>query len=125
MKTLGSFFRDQRIKNRLKSAEVAEYLGIAQSTYSQYENDQVTIINSVFFKLAEYYNMHPADMLRAALDGSDHDFPYLVSEPPERYTNEIEALKQQIEEKTKQIGVLEYRLSKYEPVNEMKRGASA
>ncbi len=50
-----------RIKNLrqdldLKQREIASYLGIDQSTYSDYENGKLNIPIDSFIKLADYYN---------------------------------------------------------------------
>lgn len=76
--------------------------------------------NPAFFKLAEFYNRHPADFFREAIGGTDKDFPYLVSESPPQYHDTVNQLKQELENKIKEIGILEYLLSKYEPLDEIK-----
>lgn len=36
---------------------IAEYLGVKQNTYSDYENGKIKIPLEVFFKLADYYKV--------------------------------------------------------------------
>jgi transcriptional regulator with XRE-family HTH domain len=121
MNTIGDFLRNLRINRGLKSVDMAANIDVSPSTYSHYENNQINLILPSFFRLAEFYNMHPADFLRLALKDSDLDFPYLITNEPDiEYKKSHEALKDELERRVKEIGVLEYRLSKYEPVNEIK-----
>ena len=48
--------RDLREDNDLTQKQIAEYLHIAQNTYSQYENGQRQIPVDVLIALASYYN---------------------------------------------------------------------
>ena len=49
--------RDMREDNDLKQADIAEYLGIAQTVYSRYERGFQTIAVEHLLKLADYYNV--------------------------------------------------------------------
>ena len=49
--------RDMREDNDLKQADIAEYLGIAQTLYSRYERGFQTIPVEHLLKLADYYNV--------------------------------------------------------------------
>ncbi len=49
--------RDMREDNDLKQADIAEYLGIAQTVYSRYERGFQTIPVEHLLKLADYYNV--------------------------------------------------------------------
>lgn len=41
----------------LEQKVIAEYLGVKQNTYSDYENGKIKIPLEVFFKLADYYKV--------------------------------------------------------------------
>ena len=45
---------------------IAEYLGVKQNTYSDYENGKIKIPLEVFFKLADYYKV---SLHRQAIEG--------------------------------------------------------
>ena len=47
--------RDMREDNDLTQAQVANYLHIRQSTYSQYENERRQIPLNALVQLADYY----------------------------------------------------------------------
>ncbi len=47
--------RDMREDNDLTQEQVADYLHIRQSTYSQYENERRQIPLSALIQLADYY----------------------------------------------------------------------
>lgn len=49
--------RDLREDNDLKQADIADYLGIAQTVYSRYERGFQTIPVEHLLKLADYYNV--------------------------------------------------------------------
>ncbi len=49
--------RDMREDSDLTQAQVAEYLGIAQTVYSRYERGFQTIPLPLLIKLADYYNV--------------------------------------------------------------------
>lgn len=48
--------RDLREDNDIKQVEVAEYLHVRQSTYSQYENGHRQLPIELLIKLAYYYD---------------------------------------------------------------------
>lgn len=49
--------RDLREDNDYKQTQLAEYLCVKQSTYSDYENDKINIPIEALIKLAHYYNV--------------------------------------------------------------------
>lgn len=49
--------RALREDNDLKQRELAEYLGISQNTYSQYETGVIAFTDQILIKLAEYYGV--------------------------------------------------------------------
>lgn len=55
--------RDLREDSDLKQADIAEYLGIAQTVYSRYERGFQTIPLEHLLKLADYYNVTTDYML--------------------------------------------------------------
>ncbi|MBQ3137708.1 MAG: helix-turn-helix transcriptional regulator [Clostridia bacterium] len=56
----------------IKQREIAEYLGVSQNTYSQYENGVIAFTDQVLIKLADYYEVS-VDYL---LDRTDIKEPY-------------------------------------------------
>ena len=48
--------RELREENDVKQQEIADYLHIAQNTYSQYENGNRDIPIEIFSQLADYYH---------------------------------------------------------------------
>lgn len=57
MKELRVILRDLREDNDIKQKTIAEYLGISQQTYSNYENGHREIPIWVVVKLAQYYKV--------------------------------------------------------------------
>ena len=57
MKTLNSILRDLREDNDIKQETLADYLGVSQQTYSNYENGRREIPIEVVKKLAQYYKV--------------------------------------------------------------------
>lgn len=49
--------RALREDNDLKQRELAEYLGVSQNTYSQYETGVIAFTDQILIKLADYYNV--------------------------------------------------------------------
>ena len=49
--------RALREDNDLKQRELAEYLGVSQNTYSQYETGVIAFTDQILIKLAEYYGV--------------------------------------------------------------------
>ncbi|MDD6146096.1 MAG: helix-turn-helix transcriptional regulator, partial [Oscillospiraceae bacterium] len=41
----------------LKQRQIAEYLGVSQNTYSQYETGVIALIDQVIIKLADFYGV--------------------------------------------------------------------
>ena len=41
----------------IKQREIAEYLGVSQNTYSQYENGIIAYTDQVLIKLADFYGV--------------------------------------------------------------------
>ncbi len=49
--------RDLREDNDLKQKDLAGYLSVDQSTYSDYENGRINVPVDMLIKIAEYYNV--------------------------------------------------------------------
>lgn len=49
--------RELREDNDLKQKELAAYLSVDQSTYSDYENGRINVPADMLIKIAEYYNV--------------------------------------------------------------------
>ena len=49
--------RDLREYNDLKQKDLASYLSVDQSTYSDYENGRINVPVDMLIKIAEYYNV--------------------------------------------------------------------
>ena len=49
--------RDLREDNDLKQKDLAAYLSVDQSTYSDYENGRINVPVDMLIKIAEYYNV--------------------------------------------------------------------
>ncbi len=47
--------RALREDNDVRQREIAEYLGVSQNTYSQYENGVIALTDQVLIKLADFY----------------------------------------------------------------------
>lgn len=69
MKELREILRDLRQDHDLTQETVANYLGLEQQSYSNYENGNRSIPLPVVIKLADYYQVSTDYLLRA---GSDH-----------------------------------------------------
>lgn len=41
----------------LKQRELADYLGVSQNTYSQYETGTIALTDQILIKLADFYNV--------------------------------------------------------------------
>lgn len=41
----------------LKKRELADYLGVSQNTYSQYETGTIALTDQILIKLADFYNV--------------------------------------------------------------------
>jgi transcriptional regulator with XRE-family HTH domain len=61
--TYGTKLHQFREKSRLSQQEVAEKLGIGQSTYSQWESDQSTFKVEYLTKLAEIYDVDATELI--------------------------------------------------------------
>ena len=48
---------DLRIDSDVKQVAIAKYLGVNQSTYSDYENGKINVPVEVLIKLADYYQV--------------------------------------------------------------------
>lgn len=57
MKPLNAMLRDLREDHDIKQDTIAKYLGVAQQTYSNYENGHREIPVSVVAQLAKYYKV--------------------------------------------------------------------
>lgn len=55
--------KDLRLKNNKKQEDVANYLGVAKSTYNKYENGKRKFNNDVVKQLADYYNIKVSDLV--------------------------------------------------------------
>lgn len=49
--------RDLREDNDLKQKDLASYLSVDQSTYSDYENGRINVPVDMLIKIVEYYNV--------------------------------------------------------------------
>ena len=49
--------KELRVDSDISQKEIAEYLGVKQNTYSDYENGKINLPLEVFFKLADYYQV--------------------------------------------------------------------
>lgn len=49
--------KDLREDNDLKQKELAAYLAVDQSTYSDYENGRIHVPADILIRLADYYNI--------------------------------------------------------------------
>ena len=49
--------RDLREDRDLKQRELAEYLGVSQNTYSQYETGVIALTDQVLIRLADFYGV--------------------------------------------------------------------
>lgn len=65
MKTLNAILRDLREDHDIKQETVANYLGISQQTYSNYENGRREIPIEAVRKLAKYYKVSTDYLLRS------------------------------------------------------------
>ena len=65
MKELRMVIKDLREDNDIKQKTVAEYLGVSQQTYSNYENDHREIPIWVVLKLSRYYKVSTDYLLGA------------------------------------------------------------
>lgn len=41
----------------IKQFEIANYLGVSQNTYSQYETGKIALTDQILIKLADYYDV--------------------------------------------------------------------
>lgn len=64
MKTLNAILRDLREDHDIKQETIANYLGISQQTYSNYENGRREIPIEAVRKLAKYYKVSTDYLLR-------------------------------------------------------------
>lgn len=65
MKELRMVIKDLREDNDIKQKTVAEYLGVSQQTYSNYENGHREIPIWVVLKLSRYYKVSTDNLLGA------------------------------------------------------------
>ena len=49
--------RALREDNDFKQKDVAEYLGVSQNTYSQYETGVIALTDDIILKLADFYKV--------------------------------------------------------------------
>ena len=49
--------KELRVDSDTPQKAIAEYLGVKQNTYSDYENGKINLPLEVFFKLADYYKV--------------------------------------------------------------------
>lgn len=64
--------RALREDNDVRQREIAEYLGVSQNTYSQYENGVIALTDQILIKLADFYSVS-IDYL---MDRTDIKEPY-------------------------------------------------
>lgn len=80
MKTLNTILRDLREDHDIKQETLANYLGVSQQTYSNYENGRREIPISVVLALAKYYEVSTDYLLRSDtkyLGNVDMNAPYI------------------------------------------------
>ena len=65
MKTLNTILRDLREDHDIKQETIANYLGISQQTYSNYENGRREIPIEAIKRLAKYYRVSTDYLLRS------------------------------------------------------------
>lgn len=68
MKELREILRDLRIDHDLTQEEIADYLGIEQQSYSNYENGKRQIPTWVVSKLSKFYKVSTDYLLGADLN---------------------------------------------------------
>ncbi|MCC5612482.1 helix-turn-helix domain-containing protein [Nostoc sp. CHAB 5834] len=61
--TFGTILRKNREKKRLSQKEVAEYIGVAQATYHNWETDQLSFRVEYLPKLAEVFDVPMAELM--------------------------------------------------------------
>ena len=123
MNKIGNYIRSIRVGKNLTAEYMAANLGLAQSSYSAYETGRAKLVHPNFFKIAAHLEIDPLELFKKGFLDQNNDYTYfpMVNQVNEaKFSEEIYQLKGEIEQKTKLIGVLEYRLSKYEPVKENK-----
>ena len=49
--------RNLREDGDIKQRTIAEYLGVSQNTYSQYERGVISVSPEILIKLADYFNV--------------------------------------------------------------------
>ena len=49
--------KEIRVANGIKQQQIAEYLNVAQNTYSQYETGRISLTGELLIKLADYYKV--------------------------------------------------------------------
>lgn len=49
--------KNLRIDHDIKQIEIAQYLGVSQNTYSDYELGKINVPVDIIIKLANYYNV--------------------------------------------------------------------
>lgn len=80
MKTLNTILRDLREDHDIKQETIANYLGVSQQTYSNYENGRREIPISVVKELAKYYKVSTDYLLSSDtsyLGSMDMTMPYI------------------------------------------------
>lgn len=76
--------RALREDNDIKQFEIANYLGVSQNTYSQYETGKIALTDQILIKLADYYNVS-IDYL---MDRTEERIPY----PKTKKTTDVKPL---------------------------------
>lgn len=63
MTTYGTILIQLRNKSKLSQQEVADFIGVSRSTYVSWESDQSSYKVEYITKLADVFNVSPADLL--------------------------------------------------------------
>ena len=66
MRSTGDALRDLRKKKGLSQEQVARDMGVALLTYGNWERDDNTPTADNLVRLADYYGVHPRDLLPSA-----------------------------------------------------------
>jgi transcriptional regulator with XRE-family HTH domain len=125
MNKIGYYIRSVRVGKNLTAEYVAANLKVAQSTYSAYESGKAKLVHPNFFKIAAQLEIDPLDLFKKGYIENSPDYGFgsgaaLLDQ--NRFSAQLYELRNELEKKTKYIGVLEYRLAKYESVKENKMG---
>ncbi len=101
--------KELRKKNSISQIEIAKYLNIPRSTYSNYENGYAQPDNQMLVKIADYFNVTTDYLLGRTEIKNPYNYnisdDYLVAEPSNDYTvgNNRDLSNKQIAEKLQKL----------------------